>query len=343
MNRIWTLRGSASVILFLAAVSLCLAQNTKPIELKLSHFMSPMHNLQTDVFVPFAKEVEEKSKGRVKITIFPGEALGKARDHYDMVAHGVTDIAFVIPQYTPGRFPLSMVMELPFMVPSSKAGSRVVWELSTKGYFKKEYAGVKTLSFWTTGPGQILMIKKPAKTLDDLKGMRLRSPGPQQTALLRDLGISPLNLPITDLYDALQRGMADGAIVPLSTLVDFRLYEVVKNYTIANLYTSTMLLAMNLKTWDSLSPDLQKIVEEAAGARMSAAAGASYDKYDQKGLDEGKKAGAQVYLLPKDEQKRWIDKTKAVSDKWVSDMEAKGLPGRKLLTEARGLIEKYPK
>ena len=343
MKRTMILAGIAVFMLFFAAQSVCLAQAAKPIELKLSHFMSPMHNLHTDVFVPFTKEVEEKSKGRVKITIFPGEALGKARDHYDMVTTGVTDIAFVIPAYTAGRFPLSSVMELPFLVPGSKVGSRAAWELATKGYFSKEYPGAKMLSFWTTGPGQIFMIKKPARTLDDIKGVRLRSPGPQQTALLRDLGISPLTLPISELYEAMQRGMADGAVAPLSTIVDFKLYEVVKYYTVANLYATTMSLAMNQKAWNSLSPDLQKIVEDAAGAKMSAAAGTSYDLYDQKGIEAGKKANGQIYTLPADERKRWAEKTKGLNDKWVSDMEAKGLPGKKLSEEARGLVEKYSK
>jgi TRAP-type C4-dicarboxylate transport system substrate-binding protein len=343
MKRTMILAGIIVFMLFIALESTCLAQAAKPVELKLSHFMSPMHNLHVDVFVPFAKEVEEKSKGRVKITVFPGEALGKARDHYDMVTTGVTDFAFVIPAYTAGRFPLSAVMELPFLVPNSKVGSRVAWELSTKGYFKKEFPGARMLSFWTTGPGNIFMIKKMAKTLDDIKGMRLRSPGPQQTILLRELGISPLTLPISETYEALQRGMADGAIGPLSTVVDFKLYEVVKYYTIVNIYATTMSLAMSEKAWNSLAPDIQKIIEDAAGSKMSAAAGASYDTYDQKGIEAGKKANGQVYTLPPDERKRWAEKVKGLNDKWVSDMEAKGLPGKKASEEARALVEKYSK
>ncbi|MDP2157717.1 MAG: TRAP transporter substrate-binding protein, partial [Nitrospirota bacterium] len=314
MKRVFMLIGIAFFVLLFAVERTCLAEAGKPIELKLSHFMSPMHNLHGDVFAPFAKEVEEKSKGLIKITIFPGEALGKARDQFDMATTGVTDFAFVIPAYTPGRFPLSSVMELPFLVPSSKVGSRVAWELATKGYFKGEFLGAKLLSCWTTGPGQIYMNKKLAKNLDDIKGMRLRSPGPLQTALLRELGISPLTLPIPELYEALQRGMADGAIAPLSTIVDFKLYEVVKNFTIANIYTTTMCFVGNEKVWNSLSPGLQKIVEDAAGAKISAAAGTSYDAYDLKGIEAGKKANAQIYILPQDERKRWVDKTKGLND-----------------------------
>jgi TRAP-type transport system periplasmic protein len=259
------------------------------------------------------------------------------------VTTGVTDIAFVIPSYTAGRFPLSAVMEIPFLVPSAKVGSRAVWELSTKGYFNQELPGARMLSFWTTGPGQILMTKKLARTLDDIKGVRLRSPGPSQTALLRDLGISPLTIPIPELYDALNRGMADGAVAPLSAVVDFKLFEVVKNYTIANLYVTTMCLAMNQKTWNSLPPDLQKVVQDAAGSRASANAGVSYDNYDAKGLEAGKKAQGQIYNLPADERGRWMEKAKGQADKWIADCEAKNLPAKKVYEEAKALVQQYSK
>lgn len=305
--------------------------------------MSPMHNLHVDVFVPFAKEVEERTKGRVKVTIYPGEALGKSKDHYDMAMHGITDLAFAIHGYTPGRFPLSSVMELPFQVPSAKVGSRVVWELYEKKYFAKEYPGVKVLSLWVHSPGHVHMTKKLAKTLEDVKGLRLRSPGPLQTTLLRELGISPLTIPIPELYDALQRGMADGAVVPFSAVKDFKLHEVVRYHTVADMYVMTMTLLMNPKAWDGLPPDIQKIIEETSGARMSEMAGSSYDAYDQLGIEAAKKVKAEIYTLPPDEKKRWAERAKPVVDKWIADMEAKGLPGKKIYEETGQLLAKYSK
>ncbi len=330
------------LIVLLATGKLSYSQSSKPIELKLSHFMSPMHNLHVDVFAPFAKELEERTKGRVKITIYPGEALGKAKDHYDMVVHGITDIAIFIHGYTAGRFPLTSVIELPIGVPSAKVGSRVMWELYDK-YLKSEHPGIKLLTLWTHGPGQIHMTKKPVKTLEDIKGLRIRSPGPQQTALLRELGISPLTIPIPELYDSLRRGMADGAVVPFSVVVDFKLFELIKYHTVVNLYVMSMGLAMNPKTWESLPPDVQKIVEDLSGPRMSEIAGASYDKYDQLGIEAAKKVKSEIYTIPPEENRRWLDKIKPLNDKWVVDMEAKGLPGRKIFEEARQLVEKYSK
>jgi TRAP-type C4-dicarboxylate transport system substrate-binding protein len=329
-----------SLVVFLATGKISNAQTTKPIDLKLSHFMAPMHNLHVDVFAPYAKEVEEKTKGKVKITIYPGEALGKAKDQVDMVKTGVTDMAFIIHGYTAGRFPLSSVIELPFLVPSAKTGSRVLWELHEKNYLTQEYAGMKVLSLWVHGPGHVHMANKPVRTLEDIKGLRLRSPGPMQTNLLRDLGASPLTIPIPELYQAVQRGMADGCVAPFSVIIDFKLYELIKHHTTANMYVMTMALAINPKVFDSLPADVQKVMTDLAGARMSEIAGASYDKYDQLGMEAGKKAGAKFYTLTPEEQKKWMEKAKPVTDKWLADVEAKGLPGKKIYDETKQLLGK---
>lgn len=329
-------------IVFMGIGTSSYAQTVKPIELKLSHWMSPMHSLHVEVFTPFAKEIEQRTKGRVKIVIYPGEALGKAKDHYDMVMQGVTDMALFIHAYTAGRFPLTSVITLPIHVPSAKVGSRVVWELYPK-YLRQEYPGVRLLTLWTHEPGHVHMAKNPVRTLEDIKGVRLRSPGPQQNILVRELGASPLTMPVPELYDALQRGMADGTVIGFSAVKDFKLYEVLKYHTLCNLYVLPMGVAINPKVWDSLPPDIQKTMLDLTGTHMSEMAGASFDKYDLMGKDLAKKAGAQILSLTPEEQKRWDDKVNPVADKWVADMEAKGLPGKKILEETRQLVTKYSK
>lgn len=318
------------------------AQTAKPIELKLSHFLSPMHNTHTDVFVPFAKELEERTKGRVKVTIFPGEALGKAKDHYDMAMQGIVDMAYFTPGLTAGRFPLTTVVELPIGIASAKAGSLITWELYNK-YLKAEYPGVKVLTFFTHGPGHIHMTKKPVRTLEDMKGLRIRSPGPTQTALLRELGASPLTMPIPDVYDALQKGMADGAVLAFSAIKDFKFYELIRYHTVSRLYVMPMGVAINLKVWAGLPPDIQKTMEDLCGSRMAETAGVSYDKYDQLGIEAAEKVKAEIISLSPEEKKRWSDRFKTFNDKWIADTEAKGLPGRKVFEDVRSLVEKYSK
>ena len=328
-------------ILLIGPTSSCAAP-AKPIELKFSMWNSMQHTTAVEVFSPFAKELEQRTQGRVKITFYPGEALGKARDHYDMAVRGISDISVFIHGYTAGRFPLAGVIELPIGVPSGKIGSRVLWELYEK-YMKQEYSGVKILMVSASEPGQVHTTKKTVKALADMKGIRLRSSGPQQMALVRALGASPLTIPVPELYDALQKGMADGALLPFSAIKDFKLGEVIKHHTVANIFVMTSGLVMNLNTWNSLSPSDQKIMDELTGLRMAEQSGEAFDRYAAIAQEEAKKAGAEIYQLPPAEKKVWMEKAQPVNEAWIADMEKKGLPGKKVFQEAVSLLEKYSK
>ena len=312
------------------------------IELKLASLVPPVHTMNRSIITPWIKEVEQRTQGRVKVSIFPAETLGKARDDYDLAARGVAEVAEFVHAYTPGRFPLSSVMDLPLGVPSSKIGCRIFWELYEK-YMKQEYSDVKLLCLFTTEPGQIAMTKKLVKTMSDLKGMRLRSPGPRQTALLRAFGASPLTIPGPDMYDALQKGMADGALLPISGVRDFKVEELIKYTTIGNFYALPNGIVMNLNTWKSLPPDIQKIIDETTGLRLAEKGGEAFDRTGAQVQEEQRKRGAEYYQLPPAEMKIFREKFKVVTDAWVAEMESKGLPGKKVFEEATSLVQKYSK
>jgi TRAP-type C4-dicarboxylate transport system substrate-binding protein len=208
---------------------------------------------------------------------------------------------------------------------------------------KQEYTGVKILMVSASEPGQVHATKKTVKALGDMKGLRLRSSGPQQMALVRALGASPLTIPIPELYDALQKGMADGALLPFSAIKDFKLGEVIKHHTVANIFVMTSGLVMNLNTWNSLSPGDQKIMDELTGLRMAEQSGEAFDRYAAIAQEEAKKAGAEIYQLPPAEKKVWMEKAQPVNEAWIADMEKKGLPGKKVFQEAVSLLEKYSK
>lgn len=331
-------------IVFLAVLCLTLhissAATEKPIELKFSMWNSLQHSVYVEIYGPFAQELEKRTNGRAKIVFYPGETLGKTKDHYDLVSKGIADIAIFIQAATPGRFPLTSVMELPIGVPSSRVGSRAVWELYEK-YLKQEYPGVKVLGLKVSEPGQIHMTKAPIKTVAGLQGLRLRSPGPQQTAVLRALGASPLNIAATELYDALQKGMADGALLPFTAIKDFKLEDVLRHHTIANMYVMTSGVAINLNVWNKLPPDVQKVIEELTGEKMVERNGEQSDRNAQLGVVEAKKRGDFIYDLPPAEKKILMEKAKPLNEAWIAQMEKKGLPGRKVFDEAVRLVDKY--
>lgn len=336
---------SLSISLFLI-ILFCVGQNAlpaaeKPIELKFASFLPATHHEHIEAFVPFAKEVEARTNGKVKVTIYPGEGLCKAKDLYDCALQGVSETSYFIPSYTAGRFPLTTVMELPLGVPSAKVGTQVIWELYEK-HLKAEYSGVKMLSLWTIQPAHIFTTKKPIKTLEDLKGLRIRSPGPLQTITLREFGAAPISMPASDLYDALQRGMVDGMLTDFAALKGFRFAEVVKYCTEANFYSLPMGYAVNLKTWNSLPPDVKKVLEELGGYQFAQNNAKSFDKNDLVGreLSKGK---IEIHQLSAEQKKIWDAKFKTINEKWVADMETKNLPGKKVYDEALSLIKKYSK
>jgi TRAP-type C4-dicarboxylate transport system substrate-binding protein len=312
----------------------------KPIELKFSSWVSAVHGHHTGVMVPWAKMVEEKSKGRLKITIYPGGTLGKAVDHYDMVKDGIADMGFTTPGYTPGRFPLIAATELPLLFKSSRGGSLAVMSIFDK-YFKAELKDVKVLWIWVHPPGHFHFAKKPVRRLEDLAGLKIRAATPMLTTMVKTLGGIPVSIPAPDTYTALERGTVDGTIFPWEAISSFKLAEVLRHHAEVGLYVAPLFTMMNQKKYDSLPADLRKVIDDLSGAWGAEFNGKVWDQNELVGIEAIKKAGATIYKIPAEERDRWAAKLKPVEAEWVKSVEAKGLPARQLLSDLREAIKKY--
>jgi len=192
-----------SILFFSGNLTLpCSAQTLpeEPIELKISHFGLPTWAQQTEVLEPWAKTIETLAKGRIKFSFFPNEILGKANEQYDLVLKGITDIGCSVTEYTPGRFPLTSSMKLPFLgVQSGEQASIVLWRIYND-YLKEEFKDTKVLWLWCHGPGQIHTVNKPVRTLEDLKGLRIRIVDPLMAKVLEQLGAIPVKCSAPDTY-----------------------------------------------------------------------------------------------------------------------------------------------
>ena len=331
----------AALVLALVGVSFVpLTAQDKPIELKFSSWVSPVHGHHTQVMVPWAKMVEDKSGGRLKITIFPGSTLGKAQDHFDMVRNGIADLAFTSPGYTPGRFPLVSVAELPLLFKTGKGASQAVWSIYDK-HLKPEFKDVKMLWIWVHPPGQFHTAKKQVKVLEDLNGLKIRAATPMLTTMVKTLGATPVSLAAPETYTALERGVVDGTIFPWEAIASFKLAEVLRYHAVVNLYASPLFTFMNQKKYDSLPPDLRKVLDDLSGAWGAEYTGAAWDRNEADGIEAAKKVGATVYVVPAEERQRWAAKLKPVEEDWVKSMDAKGLAGRQTLSDLREAIKRY--
>ncbi len=331
---------SLFVVLGFASMLCMDSASAETIELKLAHGFTPKHTMQVKVFEPWAEKITKLTHGKVKFTMFPGGALGKMPDHYSLVEKGLADIVYILQDYTPGRFPMTTVFELPFMIPNATKCSEAMWKIYEKfPAFRKEYSKVKVLALFAHPPGDFHTTKVPIRNIDDFKGLKIRTATPSVTQALKIFGAAPVNMPITETYTALERGVVDGTVVPWEGVATFKLNELLKYSTPAKFYTVTMALLMNKKKWDSLPEDVKKVISENSGLSLSMECGRVYDETDQPNKEICLKSGMQVVELSPEAKATLKSVTEPIREDWVKEMKAKGLPGKEVLDAAINLLK----
>jgi TRAP-type C4-dicarboxylate transport system substrate-binding protein len=247
---------------------------------------------------------------------------------------------YILHDYTPGRFPLTEVFELPFMVPSATATSRAMWKTFEKfPEFQKEYDKVKVLALFCHPGGDFHTTKKPIKSIEDFKGLKIRTANPFVTDALKSFGAVPVTAPVTETYTVLERGVVDGTVVPWEGLGIFKLDDLTKFATKLSFYTMTMMVVMNKAKWDSLPQDVKDVIDRSSGMAMSLACGNAYDAAEEPFRQQALKKGIQEIELPAADKQKLHDLTVPMRAEWVSKMESKGLPGKAVLDAVLKFIE----
>ena len=309
------------------------------IELKFAQPFSPKHTLQIKVFEPWAQKLNQMTNGKVKVTMFPGGALGKTADHYDLAEKGIADIAYGLHDYTPGRFPLTSVFELPFMVPSATKTSIAMWKIFERyPEFQKEYRNVKLLALFCHPAGHFNTTKIPIARLSDLKGMKFRTASPLVTKALKMFDAVPVNMPVSDIYLALEKGVIEGTVLNWEGDFVFKLAGLLKYATEVDFYTMTMMVVMNKDKWNALPADVKAAIDATTGMVMSEEAGRVYDQTRPVMKKLCLEKGMQAIELPASEKEKLEALTEPLREEWVAEMEARQLPGKAVLQTALELI-----
>ncbi len=306
-------------------------------ELKLASFVPPTHVIWTDVITPWTREVAKASNNQLTIRLFPAMQLGgRPPDLYRQLVQGISDITFTLPGYTSADFPLMALTELPGTAESAADGTQKIWKLFDK-YLARDFKGSKVLMLWNSDSASLMSRAKPIRTLDDLKGMRIRTPSAAQSAQLEALGAIPIDMPANQIYNNLDRGVIDASMIPMSAALDFKLIEVVKYFTVnAPLGRSPFLVAMNASRYEKLPADLKKVIDDTTGLKLSLKGAETYDKKNDEAIAAAKKS-REVIALSADERKRWAAAFKPMIQREVNTAEKAGLPARGLVT-AYGLL-----
>jgi len=334
------------VRLFAAALALASAvgaQAQQPIELKLAYFVGDQHAM-SQWLIKWSGELEKGSNGRIVVKRFPGAQMGPTPQHYDFARTGQADVAWFLHGGTPGRFPLTEIISLPFMVGSSEIGTKTLNdpELRAK-YLDAEHKGVKVLLLLTHQPGGPHTNKKAIRTMDDFKGLRLRFASPPIRDLVQGLGATPVGVPPTEIAEQLQKGTIDGAFIDYGGAgIAFKLGGTIKYSTELYAYVSSFAVAMNEDFWNKLPPDLKKLVMDSVTGKEKEV-GEAWDALDVPGKKALMDGGGEAIRLAPEENAKFRKIGAEVSEAKVKELEAKGLPARAVYSQMKALAEKNAK
>ena len=325
-----------------AAVALSMPASAQEFTFRLHSFGSPTSLDHTTHLDRWAESVEADSKGRIKIEVYPAMQLGgKAGDLVQQLEDGVVDIIWTLPGFTPGRFPGTQGLELPFMNTGvSTTMSPAAMEFVTQN-LDKEFEGIHIISIHATDAALIHTAKKPVKTLADFKGLKLRVAGRFIGEAVKAMGGTPVGIPLPGTYEALARGQVVGLLINWAITKPFRFYEVTKHHTDIPLYQSMLMTLMRQASYDKLPADLKAVVDKNSGMAYAKKMGIAWDTHTAAARQATVDNGNNVFTIPDAEIAKWKKAVTPAYDAWIKELDSRGYDGKKLFENLKKITAKY--
>jgi TRAP-type C4-dicarboxylate transport system substrate-binding protein len=327
------------------SISLCVfgkagyAQETR---IKVANWYAVGHK-QDLLLKSYCEDLEKRAGGKLKVKYYPAGTLVSTVQQYDAVVKGIADIGNHVLGYTMGRFPFSQILDFPLGFPQGAAPTMIANEFYKK-FKPKEFDEVKVLWFHAQPAGFLHTKTRPVAKLEDIKGLKLRCYG-SNARFVSLLGAAPVAMPMTDVYDALSKGVVDGLMSSYESLHGWKTGEHIK-YSTENrstAYSAVFLVMMNKKKFASLPPDIQALIDRMSEEYI--------EKYGKMWADQNtvaadwlKKRGVKIVTLTKEEEARWYEKgAKPLVDEYIKEMNAAGLPGEQAVRFIQDAIKRYKK
>ncbi|MEP1519376.1 TRAP transporter substrate-binding protein [Ascidiaceihabitans sp.] len=315
------------------------------VTLRLHQFLPAPATVPKLVLKPWADDLAQKSDGRLKIEHFDGMALGgRPPELMDQAVDGVADIIMTVVGYTPGRFPKTEVFELPFMMTDPIATSMAFMDMVETDLQAEEYKDVKVLGAWVHGPG-VIHTRTGVSALEDMSGKKLRGPTRVIVDMLKELGATPVGMPLPAIPEALSKGAIDGTVIPWEVSPAIKLSELVTKHTEFSgdeaLYTATIVMVMNKDAYAAMPDDLRAVLDAETGMKLSAFASQIMEDRDAPGRAIAQNLGNDITLLDATEVARWKAAAQPVIQRWIREMDDKGFDGAALIEQAKALITKH--
>jgi TRAP-type C4-dicarboxylate transport system substrate-binding protein len=308
-------------------------------KLRLSVMWPPQHAI-TKLLDQWGKDVEKATGGRVTVTVFASNTLSPPMQVYDNTARGVVDVGTALMAYAPGRLPLSEVLQQPLGYTSGYQATRLANEYYKK-FRPKEFDDVQVMFLHAAAPG-FIFTKSPSKSLADIKGRRIKA-NSENADIVKNLGASPVTMPVTETYDGLSRGLIDGCLFPLEALQGFKIAEVVKtvleDYPMS--YATSQYVIMNKTKWNAMPPADQKAIEKT-NDEYAEKLGKLWDQLNSNAVTYAKEKGVTFVKVSKEDEAATAQKMKPILDDYIKMTKAKGLPGEEALKFCQDFLKKNP-
>ena len=311
--------------------------------LRLSSWVPPSHTVMQDILVPWMEDVARVTEGRVTVDALESP-LGKPPAHFDIARDGLADVAIGVHGYTPGRFVLSQIAELPFLSDSSEVLSVAYWRVH-EAYLAKagEHKGVHLLGLWTHGPGHIFNGRREITSLDKLDGLKFRVGGGLVSQIAEALGTVAVPAPATKSYELLSNRVADGIYFPVESIVFFKLAGLMRYGTLVpgGLYNSSFFLVVNEQSWQEIDVADRAAIMSVSGEHLARRAGQAWDRADAKGMQTLTGAGVSMSVMESSSIKRLKNRLAFVERDWVARASDRGVSAAVAIAELRAEIAGY--
>ena len=315
------------------------------VTLNVNTWVPPSHLLVADVVMPFCKDVEGATQGRVKCNLLT-KAVVAAPQTFDAVRDGLADISFIVPGYTPGRFPLSDAPEFPFMGDTSEALSVAYQRVYAKMLAKyDEFKGVHVLSVFTHGPGQIYNTKRAVASLKDLEGLKIRVGGGLVNEVAKVLGTVPMLKPAPESYELLSQGVADGLFFPKESPLSFKLVPLIKHVTYipGGLYNTSFAHIVNDAKWKQISEADRAAITNLSGEALARRTGKAWDTVDARGEKAIRDANIPIVVADAKFVAEIRAKTSGLEQAWIDRAKAKGADGKAIIAALQAELKAMSK
>ena len=324
------------------------AAHSQEVTLRLHTFMPPVANPMKHFLKPWADKIAKDSKGRIKVQIYPAMQLGgKAPQLLQQVRDGVVDIVWTLPGFTPGVMVESEVFELPFIHRDTRSSVLALQDFAQM-HLKDELAPYHPLILHVHA-GSLFMTKGGIHKVEDFRGMKLRSPSRAGAWIIEALGATGVHLPLPELVPMMNKGTVNGAILTYEIAPAVKMQELANYFTTLSgeqprMSTTVFAFLMNKKRYESLPPDLKKVIDDNSGRNIAEQIAKIWDMIDQDGLKVVKSVKKnKLVTLDPTETEKFRKAVEPVNARFIEEVNKRGSDGAKVIADAKALVAKYAK